>query len=284
MDMHACLNRLIQSINPILISHNSAILCQIFKQGVREAAIGCAKLLQFCNIFVKDAANLSRYQRHEIIKYVRTRFPIFMSQFHQILQNIFGVFSRLTSEEKTELVIYLVPEIETSLEIITDFIAEIKSSIEKMCEDLNPIRSSDHSSRKDKTKTTGSHRSRSGNRSLGNGEGFGTTEVPSRYVGSENDFKFVLYLYEVKKMRDIYGRVTSALEIIQHKKTTFSIMTIPNKESTIARNLEQLILEMPSYIKRLEDLSDSMDEKIGWKEFKFCFKLATSQIVSIIVN
>jgi hypothetical protein len=34
----------------------------------------------------------------------------------------------------------------------------------------------------------------------------------------ESDLKFFLYMYEVKKMRDIYGRVTSALEVIEHKK------------------------------------------------------------------
>lgn len=57
-------------------------------------------------------------------------------------------------------------------------------------------------------------------------------------------------------------------------------MTTMDKQRTVHRNLEQLILEMPSYIRKLEEVSDSIDEKIGWKEFKFCFKLATSQIVS----
>lgn len=40
MDMHSCLNRMIQSINPAITSHNSIVLCQIFKQGIRESAIG----------------------------------------------------------------------------------------------------------------------------------------------------------------------------------------------------------------------------------------------------
>lgn len=40
MDMHSCLNRMIQSICPSITSHNSLVLCQIFKQGIREAAIG----------------------------------------------------------------------------------------------------------------------------------------------------------------------------------------------------------------------------------------------------
>lgn len=33
-----------------------------------------------------------------------------------------------------------------------------------------------------------------------------------------NDLKFVLYMYEVRKTRDIYGRISAALEIIKNKK------------------------------------------------------------------
>lgn len=56
-------------------------------------------------------------------------------------------------------------------------------------------------------------------------------------------------------------------------------MNLANKEQTIRQNLEQLISDTPSYIEMLENVANSFDEKIGWKEFKFCFKLATSQIV-----
>lgn len=56
-------------------------------------------------------------------------------------------------------------------------------------------------------------------------------------------------------------------------------MNLANKEQTIRQNLEQLISDIPSYIEMLENVANSFDEKIGWKEFKFCFKLATSQIV-----
>lgn len=34
----------------------------------------------------------------------------------------------------------------------------------------------------------------------------------------ESDLKFVLYMYEVRKMRDIYGHITTALEVIKAKK------------------------------------------------------------------
>lgn len=56
-----------------------------------------------------------------------------------------------------------------------------------------------------------------------------------------------------------------------------------NKEVIIRQNLHQLIAELPSYIEILEHMSDNIESKIGWKEFKCCFKVATSQIVSIIL-
>lgn len=62
--------------------------------------------------------------------------------------------------------------------------------------------------------------------------------------------------------------------------TAFNEMNIANKQQTIRQNLEQLVLDMPEHILFLENIANSLDEKIGWKEFKFCFKLATSQIVS----
>lgn len=40
----------------------------------------------------------------------------------------------------------------------------------------------------------------------------------NKYSGSENDLTFVLYMYELRKMRDIYGRVQSAMEIVQQNR------------------------------------------------------------------
>jgi hypothetical protein len=44
-------------------------------------------------------------------------------------------------------------------------------------------------------------------------------------------------------------------------------------------NMDHLLVEIPNAIEKLEELSKNMDDKFGWKEFKFCFKFATSHIV-----
>lgn len=95
---------------------------------------GCAKILQFCNIFIKDAADIARYKKNEIIKYVRTRIPIFMSQLHQLLRNILNVFLSLTPEEKDELANYLVPEVsKTNYFLLQHYVAALFGSSEPRC-------------------------------------------------------------------------------------------------------------------------------------------------------
>ncbi|XP_054728578.1 uncharacterized protein LOC129237707 isoform X1 [Anastrepha obliqua] len=309
MDSHTVLNHIIQAINPVTISHEPASLYATFKDCLRESAIGCAKVLQFCNIFIRDASDITRYQKNEIIKYVRTRIPIFMSQIHQLLRNILNVFMSLNVEEKAELVNYLVPEIESALVILTNVIEEIKNSLEKMCKDIN-CSHLDLSLRQQAGNSIATQTQNSAFISanvvlennaaplfspppmsprLRRGPPVGLTlyDNPTdkkRLMTAENDLKFVLYMYEVRKMRDIYGRIATALEIIRDKKTSFCDMDYLSKRSTINQNLEQLIIDIPAYILIMENLSDRVDEKLGWKEFKFCFKLATSQINGVIVK
>lgn len=57
-------------------------------------------------------------------------------------------------------------------------------------------------------------------------------------------------------------------------------MSSAQKVRSIARNLEQLIEELPIFLLRLEDVTTAFDEKFEWKEFKFCFKVGTSKVVS----
>lgn len=61
-------------------------------------------------------------------------------------------------------------------------------------------------------------------------------------------------------------------------------MNLAEKQSCVSINMDQVMNEIPIVIERLEELSKNMDDKFGWKEFKFCFKFATSHIVSKIIS
>ncbi|XP_034671670.1 uncharacterized protein LOC117903570 isoform X2 [Drosophila subobscura] len=297
MNLHGILNRVIQRINPGSISHEPAQLCSTFQDALRDCAIGCAKVLQFCNIFITDATHthMTRYQKNEIVKYIRSRIPIFMSQVQQLLRNVLGVFVGLTVEEKADLVNYLVPEIESTLFVLTAVIEEIKNSLEIMCKDLkcSHLELPQQQQQAEDAIVMQLHYVESSGADPSprprRGAPVGLTLYDNhtdkkRLSSAENDLKFVLYMYEVRKMRDIYGRIVAALDIINDKKTTFCEMDFLSKISTINQNMEQLIVDIPAYIFIVENLSDRLDDKLGWKEFKFCFKLATSQINGVIAK
>ncbi|KAH8272732.1 hypothetical protein KR026_006961, partial [Drosophila bipectinata] len=310
MDLHGILNRVIQCLDPVNINHEPARLYTTFQDALRECAIGCAKVLQFCNIFITDATHMTRYQKNEIVKYIRTRIPIFMSQIQQLLRNVLGVFVGLSVDEKAELVTYL---IESTLFVLTAVIEEIKNSLEIMCKVSDPAalegsrlqlfalqdlkcshldlplqqQQVDDAIVMQLQFADGGGGEPSPRPRRGAPVGltlYDNLAEKQRLSSAENDLKFVLYMYEVRKMRDIYGRIVAALEIIKDKKSTFCDMDFLSKSSTINQNLEQLIVDIPAYIFIVENLSDRLDDKLGWKEFKFCFKLATSQINGVIAK
>lgn len=86
-DMHSCCDRIIElfSGRPGFSSqdesvsmdtslwNNPAKLCYTVRQGLKEAAIACAKLLLLCDLFSKRKCELSRQERHEIMKQAKSR-------------------------------------------------------------------------------------------------------------------------------------------------------------------------------------------------------------------
>lgn len=110
MEVHGCLNRMILTLNPYNLGRCPTALCEVFKQCLCEISIGCALFLQLSQIFSKDTF-LNRFQRNEIIKFIKSRVPIFISQLHQLLQNILIIMKSLQQEDKDDLVVYLVPEV-----------------------------------------------------------------------------------------------------------------------------------------------------------------------------
>lgn len=131
--------------------------------------------------------------------------PIFLKQCHQILVNIFEILSGLTAVEKAELAVYLVPQIEATLDQFRSIALDVKTSLERTYEHLKS------NGTKGGTKQSGS--------SSGNGGGSQSySTYRNKFGDTENDLTFFLYMYEVRKTRDIYGRIKSAYETIDQNR------------------------------------------------------------------
>ncbi len=64
-------------------------------------------------------------------------------------------------------------------------------------------------------------------------------------------------------------------------RENFEEMNTAVKIRCVARNLEQLLEELPVFLLRLEEIMIAFDDRFQWKDFKFCLQLAISQVVSL---
>ncbi|XP_054724628.1 uncharacterized protein LOC129234620 [Uloborus diversus] len=236
-----------------------AKLCYVIRQALRESAIAGVKMLILCDLFSKRKNELSRDERHEIIKYCKSRLPIFMNQLYRLLDVIKISFSNLSAIERMEIASYFVPEIEDTLDSMFKFVTETKSALEQIIS----ISSSNNS---DKNFSSFADRWKKGSV----GEALGKS------------LKNALHMRELMKLRSFHERVTVSFLTLMHKKESFSEMNLVNKNRSVAKNLEQLIDEIPMFMLRIEELKSALDEKLTWKEWKYLFKLGTSKVAWVL--
>lgn len=207
VEIHGCLNRITNMLNPFNLSKYPSTMCEMLKQCLRETAIGFALFLQLSQIFSKDTF-LSRFQRNEIIKFVKSRIPIVITQLHQILQNVLIIIKSLHPEEKEELVVHLVPEVRSfkwttlsylfyfhisfqvilALDVTTELFTDFRNSLEAICKNIQ----GDQEDTCSKKRSDQSH--------------------------SNASAVLFLHVCEIKQLHDIYGKVNSILEIIQQQQ------------------------------------------------------------------
>ncbi|XP_039292547.1 uncharacterized protein LOC111055920 [Nilaparvata lugens] len=223
-DMHNCASQIIQHFSvkhsPATsesLINNPAKLCFVVRQSIQEAAVAGVKLLVLCDLFSKRKSELTSEQRHEIIRYAKSRLPVFMGQLRRFLVGIKATFSSLSPTQSQEIATYLVPEIEKIFEIISNLGMELKSALEQIASVIFK-------------------------------EGHATTKR-----------RLIMSLKEVNIER-------------------FNEMTNVNKVRIVSRSLEQLIEEIPIFIVRLEEITAALDDKLGWRDFKFCFKVGSSKV------
>ncbi|XP_044732009.1 uncharacterized protein LOC123294888 [Chrysoperla carnea] len=248
-DMHACCAQIIDYFNTKnsqsdnLVS-NPAKFSYVLKQSFREAAVAGAKLLLLCDLFTKRKGELNQNERHEIIRYAKTRLPIFMSQLHRFLQAVKTTFGSMSAAQRQEVATYLIPEIDSGLEQLSSLILSLKTALDQIIHVLS--------------------------------EG-GRTEQPI-----VESLKSVFFIRELCKLRDFHDHVTCSLGLLLHKRENFNDMTGSQKIRSVSRNLEQLIEELPIFLLRLEEVTAALDEKLEWREFKFCFKVGTSKVAAVL--
>ncbi|CAL1539140.1 unnamed protein product [Lymnaea stagnalis] len=233
---------------------NPAKLCYTVRQALREEAIACAKLVIMCDLFSKRKYELSREERYEIMKYVKSRIPVFMKQLLTLLTTIKAHLQALTQPQRMDISAYLVPEMETILDTMSRFASETKSALEQAITTSNEKVQIEKGEKTDKPKKSGV------------GDALGRT------------LKHALHLKELKKLKHFHERTTSSFLHLRQKRENFNMKSQPDKVRSVSQSLVNLVDEFPSFVIRLREIIVALDEKVTWKEWKYLFKMATSKV------
>ncbi|XP_074026270.1 uncharacterized protein isoform X2 [Leptinotarsa decemlineata] len=255
-DMHNCLNEMItrfhvrdNQLPGENITGSPLKLCFIVKQSIRDAAVAGAKLLLLCDVFSKRKKELTRYERHEIIRYAKSRFPVFLTQLTRFTKVLKNTLNSLSPAQRMDIATFLVPEIEIILDTLSMLTAHFEKALQQMIQGLFTPDSA---------------------------RGGSVGDTISKTV------KKLLHIRELTKLNSLHEHITFTLGLILHKKESFLQMTFSQKVRSIARNLDQLIEELPVFVIRLEETASAFEEKLEWRDFKFCFKVGISKVEDVL--
>lgn len=248
-DMHTTLQLVIdrfgsdecQNIDVTL--NGPELLCNILKQSIQDLIVVAVKFVLFCVYFNKKKTDLSRDERHNIIRYARQRCPIFFNQMQKLFLALKSSLGSLNNIERQIVAAYLVPEIEAFLEVGSALLHELETILQDIIPNLYPMNI-------DASCALG--------KSLG----------------------MLIYYKEISKAGKLKDHVSRTLSHLLHRKDRFKEMAPAQKIRSVTRNLEQLIEDLPHFLQVPDEIIVS--EKLDWAEFKFMFKVGTSKVAALI--
>lgn len=107
---------------------NPSRFCYVIKQALRHAAVACMKLVELCVLYGEEAPKLLRNERLEILRYAKTRLPIFLTQFVALLRSIKNDFSTVRPSDRNDIAAHVAPEIETLLGALSNLMREARDA------------------------------------------------------------------------------------------------------------------------------------------------------------
>ncbi|XP_063445642.1 uncharacterized protein LOC134725615 [Mytilus trossulus] len=261
-DMHACADRIVDlfkcrqrgntMVPDDVLSHNPAKLCYVMKQALREGAIAFSKYMILCDLFARRSGELPREERHDIIKYTKTRFHIFIKQLHEFFDAFKTQLSYKEPEQDDEIATYFLPELEVSLSTLTKFVEDFKSALDTAI--------SKNISDKEKADKTEKHKK-------------DVKDVLGKTL------KHALHIRELKKLKYIHDTASGKFEFFLDKAGRFNRKSVHERKSLISSFLQTLKdREAPLIIQRVEQFAFMIEEKWKWKEWKYLFKLTSSKM------
>ncbi|XP_071813633.1 uncharacterized protein [Apostichopus japonicus] len=260
-ELHSCADRIINifSSSSTVAGDNSnteamlvsepAKLCYAVKQAAREAAVAGAKCVLICDLFSRRKNDLSRQERHEIIKYAKSRIPIFLKQlqtfleaFYSKLRNIFS--DKLSPVQRHEVAAYLVPEMKICVDLITKLMEDSRQSLKEVLRTTS-------TKEKQKKNNSGDYLHRT--------------------------VQAAMHVEELLKLRSMQNKLSEVLLTLQHRKELYEALPQEEKVYALMKLMEQLLEEIPLVLSKANRLSEAYGN-LPMRKWKFYFKMATSKV------
>jgi len=92
--------------------------------ALRHAGVALMKLVELCVLYGEEAPVLNRNERLEILRYAKSRLPIFLTQFVSLLRNVKSDFTSVRPSERNDIAAHVAPEIESLLETLSHIMKE----------------------------------------------------------------------------------------------------------------------------------------------------------------
>ncbi|XP_069124343.1 uncharacterized protein [Argopecten irradians] len=263
-DMHTSADRIIEmfkckktAITPGTIPEdalaaNPPRLCYVMKQAAREAAIASSKFVLLCDLFARRSGELPQEERHEIIRYARSRLPIFVKQLKEFFESFKYQMSFVGPNEKQEISTYILPEVETLCTMLTKFTEEFKAALDKAI--------TKNLSEKEK------------------GEEKGEKHKHVKDVLGKT-LRHVLHVRELKKLKHMHETASKKFETAFEKLGRFNRKPNAEKIMRVCLIIDELKdREAPMLVGRVEQLALVLEEKFKWRQWKYLFKLGSSKV------
>jgi hypothetical protein len=103
-------------------------LCYVMKATLRDACVAFMKLVELCVLYGEEAPLLSRDERLEILRFAKTRLPLFLTQFVTMLKNIKADFSVVKQTDRNDIAAHVAPELESLVNGMCDLMREAKDA------------------------------------------------------------------------------------------------------------------------------------------------------------
>ncbi|KXJ07762.1 uncharacterized protein LOC110250055 [Exaiptasia diaphana] len=238
---HDGMMRLSLSTEPSQVFEVSKIVAQ-------QVAVVSLKFVLLCDIFSKRKTELTRQERHGLIKSIRDRIPVYAKKMHCLLVLCQDCLVMMNITQKKDIATYFAPKIETFLKTLSEIglIETLDHIVEK---EENDQKSSPHSSFSGKLSRT---------------------------------LKKAVHIRELKVLRMIQEEIASLLSFLFQRREDFCDLSADEKVRSMVKGMNKMIeRELPDVIDNIEKVPQTYT-RLKFKEWKSLLKVGTAQISCIL--